>query len=84
MKIQFHFFFSYVLWFGDMNYRFEDMSREVVKFHCTPKALHKLLEKDQLHISMKSKKAFDGFQEGEIKFMPTYKYDFKTSTYDTR
>ncbi len=75
---------SYVLWFGDMNYRIEDMSREVIKFHSSPNKLHKLRENDQLYLSMKMGKCFDGFIEGEITFMPTYKYDFKTNHYDTR
>ncbi|XP_072034350.1 phosphatidylinositol 4,5-bisphosphate 5-phosphatase A-like [Amphiura filiformis] len=74
---------DYVLWFGDMNYRFEDISREVIKFHSSPGKLNKLIEKDQLYLSMKMGKCFDGFTEEKIAFMPTYKYDLQTNTYDT-
>ena len=67
-----------------MNYRIDDMSAEVVKFHCSPEKIHVLKQKDQLMISMKEKRCFEGFTEGTIEFMPTYKYDLQTDTYDTR
>ncbi|XP_041455927.1 phosphatidylinositol 4,5-bisphosphate 5-phosphatase A-like [Lytechinus variegatus] len=74
---------DYVLWFGDLNYRIEDLSTEAIKFLAAPKKLHVLLEKDQLLNSMRKKKAFSGFHEGLITFMPTYKFDLKSNEYDT-
>jgi inositol polyphosphate 5-phosphatase INPP5B/F len=39
-------------------------------------AISSLIVHDQLHEQMRLKKAFhEGWQEGEIKFLPTYKYD---------
>ncbi|XP_072163312.1 phosphatidylinositol 4,5-bisphosphate 5-phosphatase A-like [Diadema setosum] len=74
---------DYVLWFGDLNYRIEDLSTEAIKFLAAPKKLHVLQEKDQLLNSMRHKRAFGGFQEGALAFMPTYKYDLKSNEYDT-
>ena len=77
-------FISYIIWFGDLNYRIEDLSVEAIKFLSSPKKLHVLLEKDQLKLSMRSKISFQGFQEGPVAFIPTYKYDFQTDDFDTR
>lgn len=43
-----------------------------------------LLANDQLIKQQKEKKCFKGFQEGNIKFKPTYKYDPGTDNWDTR
>ncbi|XP_071790794.1 phosphatidylinositol 4,5-bisphosphate 5-phosphatase A-like [Asterias amurensis] len=74
---------DYIIWFGDLNYRIEDLSVEAIKFLSSPKKLHVLLEKDQLKLSMRSKISFQGFQEGPVTFIPTYKYDFQTDDFDT-
>ena len=43
-----------------------------------------LLAHDQLHKQQQLKKAFTGFKEGKIGFLPTYKYDVGTmGTFDT-
>lgn len=43
-----------------------------------------LLVNDQLIKQKNEKKCFNGFQEGHIKFKPTYKYDPGTDNWDTR
>ena len=73
-----------MIWFGDLNYRIEDLSMEAIKFLSSPKKLHVLLEKDQLKLSMRSKTSFQGFHEGPVTFIPTYKYDIQTDDFDTR
>lgn len=46
-------------------------------------AISKLIEFDQLNAQMNSGKTFPFFDEMEIKFKPTYKFDKGTDTYDT-
>lgn len=75
---------SYIFWLGDLNYRFEDLTAEVVKFLSSPKKLHVLREKDQLLLTIRGKRAFDQFQEGALSFVPTYKYDLGQNTFDSR
>eukprot|EP00164_Ancoracysta_twista_P007704 GFYU01010983.1.p1 GENE.GFYU01010983.1~~GFYU01010983.1.p1 ORF type:complete len:306 (-),score=61.42 GFYU01010983.1:69-908(-) len=64
--------FSYVFWFGDLNYRI-DMPRDVVISHVALKDWDKLFRHDQLHTEMKAGNVFYGFTEGRIKFAPTFK-----------
>ncbi|PIK51759.1 putative phosphatidylinositol 4,5-bisphosphate 5-phosphatase A, partial [Apostichopus japonicus] len=74
---------DYIFWLGDLNYRFEDLTAEVVKFLSSPKKLHVLREKDQLLLTIRGKRAFDQFQEGALSFVPTYKYDLGQNTFDS-
>jgi phosphatidylinositol-bisphosphatase len=43
-----------------------------------------LLSFDQLKQQIESGKAFQQFQEGAIRFKPTYKFDVGTNNFDTR
>ena len=38
----------------------------------------------QLNMAKDSEVVLEGFLEGPLKFMPTYKFDVGTDTYDTR
>ena len=86
-----HVFFS-----GDLNYRI-DRPREYVE-QCimnikqstlsnsdreTAAAMKKLLRSDQLLRVIASGHAFAGFDEAQIKFLPTFKFDKGTLHYDT-
>lgn len=45
--------------------------------------LGKLYENDQLNIQMVAGLVFRYYSEAPIKFMPTYKFDVGTDTYDS-
>ncbi|KAI9779478.1 MAG: hypothetical protein M1835_004685 [Candelina submexicana] len=70
---------------GDLNYRIDTMSRDTVVNTVKQNNLSKLLERDQLLLSRKRNPAFRlrAFNESQITFAPTYKYDVGTDTYDT-
>ena len=61
-----------------------DLDTEMVKGLADRGQFKILLANDQLIRQKKEKKCFEGFQEGEINFKPTYKYDPGTDNWDTR
>ncbi|XP_054718871.1 type II inositol 1,4,5-trisphosphate 5-phosphatase-like [Uloborus diversus] len=74
---------DHIYWMGDMNYRIMDLDCEQVKALIEKKCYSILLEHDQLTIQNKLKKVFVGFNESQINFAPTYKYDTGTSNWDS-
>ncbi|XBW38526.1 hypothetical protein QEN19_004115 [Hanseniaspora menglaensis] len=71
-----------IIWLGDLNYRINS-SNEEVKQLILAKNYKTLLMNDQLHKQMIDGESFPFFEEMEIKFPPTYKFDKNTNTYDT-
>ncbi|XP_056154975.1 phosphatidylinositol 4,5-bisphosphate 5-phosphatase A [Lampris incognitus] len=72
-----------VFWFGDLNFRIDDLEMQVVKSAIDTNKLSMLWEKDQLNMAKDSETVLEGFLEGPLKFPPTYKFDVGTDTYDT-
>ncbi|KAL9595953.1 MAG: hypothetical protein Q9219_006113 [cf. Caloplaca sp. 3 TL-2023] len=70
---------------GDLNYRIDTMSREVVIKAIQSGNLAKLLERDQLLVSRRKNPTFalKDFAELPIDFDPTYKYDIGSDDYDS-
>lgn len=76
--------FSQVYWLGDLNYRITDLDPKIVK-DMVDKANYKpVLEYDQLRQQHRIQAVFAGYQEGEILFRPTYKYDPGSDEWDSR
>lgn len=71
-----------IIWLGDFNYRI-GMSNERVRPLIKTGDLSTLYENDQLNIQMVAGLTFPHYAESKITFMPTYKFDVGTDTYDT-
>jgi endonuclease/exonuclease/phosphatase family metal-dependent hydrolase len=74
--------FSNVIWMGDLNYRVNG-NREVVDVLLERNMMEVLIANDQLSIERRKRNAFVGFNEGELSFPPTYKFDAGCDVYDT-
>lgn len=70
---------------GDLNYRLDYMSRDMVVQAIDAKKYAKLLERDQLSVLRHKNPSFHlgAFTEESIQFAPTYKYDRGTDEYDS-
>ncbi|XP_043913229.1 phosphatidylinositol 3,4,5-trisphosphate 5-phosphatase 2A-like [Protopterus annectens] len=66
--------FTHLFWLGDLNYRI-DMDAQDILNHINKKNLDALLSVDQLTLEREKNKAFLRFNEEEITFPPTYRYD---------
>lgn len=73
---------EYLFWCGDFNYRI-DMDKEELKDLIKKGELDTILQYDQLKRQQEAGKVFKHFQEGDITFPPTYKYDLFSDDYDT-
>jgi len=75
--------FDFVFWSGDLNYRVNQTRENTINLLKT-KNLKALLKEDQLSIERKNTRILNEFQEGEIKFPPTYKYQINTQLFDNK
>ncbi|KAM6413455.1 phosphatidylinositol 3,4,5-trisphosphate 5-phosphatase 2-like [Rhynochetos jubatus] len=66
--------FTHLFWFGDLNYRL-DMDVQDILAHLTKKEFEALLAVDQLNLEREKNKVFLRFNEGDISFPPTYRYE---------
>lgn len=77
-------FLSHLLWFGDLNYRVPLPDNEAKAILQEENGIQKLLALDQLATEIRAGRAFYDFVEHPIRFLPTFKYDVGTDTFDTR
>ncbi|KAM3868846.1 inositol polyphosphate 5-phosphatase K [Diretmus argenteus] len=72
-----------VFWFGDLNFRIADHGMHFLRSSINSERFNLLWQKDQL-IMMKKKEPFlMEFEEGPLRFKPTYKFDRNSDTYDS-
>lgn len=71
-----------VIWMGDFNYRI-NLQNEQVKAMIVKKRFAELFEFDQLNKQMAKGETFPFYDEMEINFAPTYKFDNNSKVYDT-
>ena len=73
--------FDHVFWLGDLNYRI-DLKRDNVLELIEKEDWKTLLEADQLKNQIKLGKVFANWNEGDIKFSPTYRFIRNTNMYN--
>ncbi|KAJ1666218.1 Inositol-1,4,5-trisphosphate 5-phosphatase 1 [Coemansia sp. RSA 1813] len=73
---------DYVFWLGDLNYRI-DLPNDQTRSLVSQGQLQSLMMYDQLSTQMAAGRVFSGYSEADIDFLPTYKFDTGTTTYDT-
>ena len=71
-----------VIWAADFNYRIA-LPGPDVREHAEAGELDPMLAADQLMQAIDDGEVFMGYDEGPIRFRPTYKYDNGTDDYDT-
>lgn len=74
---------DYVYWLGDLNFRINELDKTAIEKSIDLGEYRSLLEKDQLRNAMRDGLIFVGFDEGNINFAPTYKFDLKSDKYDS-
>lgn len=73
---------EYLFWCGDFNYRV-DMDKDELKELIKNGDFESVVACDQLRKQQSEGNVFKNFQEGDINFPPTYKYDLFSDDYDT-
>jgi len=75
--------FDCVFWSGDFNYRVNQTRENTIKF-LKEKNFETLIQDDQMMIEKQRNEIFQDFKEGDIKFLPTYKYQVGTQLFDNK
>ncbi|XP_075704988.1 phosphatidylinositol polyphosphate 5-phosphatase type IV-like [Rhinoderma darwinii] len=77
--------FDRVFWFGDLNFQLKEDRKNVESLlqKIQGKDMSSLLKHDHLNEAKNNGSIFLGFKEHTIDFLPTYKFDIGTDTYDT-
>ncbi|KAI1290145.1 Inositol polyphosphate 5-phosphatase K [Halotydeus destructor] len=78
---------DYVILMGDLNFRINDFTAKEIHDRIkdnSETSRSQLLEKDQLTIVRKDKRAFVEFEETRPQFNPTYKFKANTDDYDMK
>lgn len=75
--------FSHIYFLGDMNYRINPCDMNIRKV-ASSEDYKLLLEYDQLTQQKNQKRIFHQFNEGDITFKPTFKYDVDSDEWDSR
>lgn len=77
--------FDEVFWFGDFNFRLSGgrVAVEAALRQDLEVDVGALLQRDQLTREMEKGSIFKGFQEPDIHFLPSYKFDVGKDTYDS-
>ncbi|KAM4850610.1 phosphatidylinositol polyphosphate 5-phosphatase type IV isoform X1 [Urocitellus parryii] len=77
--------FDEVFWFGDFNFRLSGgrTAVEAILKQGLDVDVPALLQHDQLIQEMRKGSIFKGFQEPDIHFLPSYKFDIGKDTYDS-
>ncbi|KAI9612297.1 hypothetical protein KEM48_004314 [Puccinia striiformis f. sp. tritici PST-130] len=75
---------GHLIWAGDLNYRLNIAYAEAKALaeRSSIEDCNTMLLSDQLKQQIESGKAFQQFQEGNIEFGPTYKFDIGTNNFD--
>lgn len=73
-----------IFWFGDLNYRIDSISAGDIIKYISKNEIQLCLEKDQLINAMRSLNLFPDFREGEITFLPTFKYMIGSNQHNVR
>src|SRR5579862_2719989 len=71
-----------IFWGSDSNYRI-NLTNEEVRKYIAEENWSTLYEHDQLNLGMLAGETFRFYNEGQIRFPPTYKFDNGTDQYDT-
>ncbi|XP_050314272.1 inositol polyphosphate 5-phosphatase OCRL [Anthonomus grandis grandis] len=72
-----------IYWLGDLNYRITDLTNTQVKTLLQRNEMNTLLKVDQLNQQRERGSVLLDYNEGDITFAPTYKFDLYTDVYDT-
>ncbi|XP_060527450.1 inositol polyphosphate 5-phosphatase OCRL isoform X2 [Cylas formicarius] len=72
-----------IYWLGDLNYRITDLTNVQVKTLLQRNEMNALLKADQLNQQKERGNVLLDYEEGNITFQPTYKFDLNTDIYDT-